>query len=103
MQAVYDAFAPLAPFFSVLFPLVMPAVISMVTRIKADLIAGGPAWSVWLVSLLLGVLMTHATALVLGRAGLIVPDTMSTTIFGILVGLAASGLVDVSKLIGGRQ
>jgi len=105
MEEVLKAFAPLAAYLTVLFAFVLPSVISITQRIKTDAVPGAKPWQIWLMSIALGVIGAQAEALVLSRTGLIMPeaqlvtpDVLSTTVFGVLVGLSASGLVDLRKM-----
>ena len=103
MDEVYNAFAPLMPFLSVLFVFVVPGIVSMTHRIKTDAIPSAPSWTWWVVSVLLGAGAALLESYLFARMGLAVPDLLSTAVFGVLAGLAASGLVDLSKMSAGTK
>lgn len=103
MEPVYEAFAPLMPFLSVLFAFIIPGIVSITHRVKTDALPSAPSWAWWAVSVLLGVIAAFGEGYLFMRMGLAVPDTLSTGIFGMLAGLAASGLVDLSKMSAGTK
>lgn len=104
MDEVYSKFAVFAPFLAVMLLLVAPAVISVVNRVKGlfeSKNVPAPVW--WATAVIASVGVAFYVAYLFSLVELYVPPTGVVLGVGALVGLYASGLVDLSKYIGGTK
>lgn len=98
----------LLAFVAVLVAVVLPAIISVVNALKLEvkklLKPKGlqlPDLAVWAASVLVGICAAHFAAYVLTIypvADIAIPPAGVTTGVGMILGLAASGLIDISKI-----
>lgn len=104
ISQLLDLFAPFATFLLVLFAFVRPAVVSIVNRVKSDVLSSRtPSWVFWIIAIVLGVGGAYMTSYLLSVVDVAQPPVLATGIFGALAGLSASGLVDVSKMEAGTK
>jgi pheromone shutdown protein TraB len=104
MEEVYSKFSVFAPFFGVMLLFVMPAVISVVNRVKG---AFGnkvvPSWVWWVVSIVSSVGVAFYVAYLFSVVELYAPPSGVVAGVGALTGLSASGLIDISKFVAGTK
>lgn len=104
MDEVYSKFALFAPFFGVMLLFVMPAVISVVNRVKGLFEkAVVPDYVWWLTSVAVSIGVAFYVAYLFSVVELYTPPSGVVAGVGALTGLAASGLIDVSKYVGGTK
>jgi len=104
MEEVYSRFSVFAPFFGVMLLFVMPAVISVVNRVKGVFEhAVVPSWVWWLVSVAASTGAAFYVAYLFSVVELYVPPSGVVAGIGALTGLSASGLIDISKFVAGTK
>lgn len=104
MENVQSALAVYAPFFLVMVTLVAPGVISVVNRIKSVFKKKAvDGWVWWLVSVAVSTAVSFFAAYLFGTVELFVPPVPVVAAIGVLTGLQASGLVDLSKFLAGTD
>lgn len=104
MNEVYEKLAVFAPFMGVMLLFVMPAVISVVNRLKGtfeNVLV--PPWAWWLSSIVSSIAIAFYVSYLFQTVGLYVPPPGVTVGIGALTGLGSSGLIDLSKYVAGTK